>query len=114
LDVVVLALVSGTKETAASDFGSFQFAAEGDTVEMKSGIGTSTSSVDLDYQWEQTEGPPVTLGVRKDGSAKFVAPPVTKDREQLAFRLTVRVEGDDDNVYEDSFAVDIYPTAVTN
>ena len=95
-----------------SDFGSVQFVSEGETVEMESDAVRHSNSGDFDYEWRQTNGPAISLSILRTGTARFVAPSVKHDREQLNFH--VRVETDTGSVHERTFAVVVEPATNTD
>lgn len=92
----------------AADAGSDQQVAAGDEVVLDGSQSTDPDGLDLNYQWRQTFGPPVTLSDAAAVRPLFTVPLEGFDDAELTFELTVT---DSDGLQGmDTCKVDVLPT----
>lgn len=85
--------VTWVNEPPAANAGQAQTVNEGDVVTLS---GTGSSDPDdgiVQYEWQQTQGPAVTLSGSLSEVASFTAPDIDSEGTSLVFQLTVTDDG---------------------
>ncbi|WP_319523619.1 PKD domain-containing protein [uncultured Desulfosarcina sp.] len=85
--------VTWVNEPPTADAGQAQTVNEGDVVTLSGTGSTDPDDGIVQYQWQQTQGPAVTLSGSASDVATFTAPDIDAEGASLAFQLTVTDAG---------------------